>query len=174
MVRNLMCILAFVLLCAIAGCGAADSGGSTALFEDGTVTYSVSPVVADFISTIATPVVADTNVCTVIPSNTVFAGNTRKSPYTIENFTVKYTKVNDSFFFESYPLNVQPQMLSNSSANPITVIIATARIKEVLLARGFLSTEPWDFYVNASFTIREDYSNKTKDFQVRLGTVRFQ
>lgn len=173
MIRNFMCVLALISLCAIAGCGAADSGGSTALFEDGTVTYSVSPVVANFTSIIGSTPTSDTNICIVTPTNTAFTSSIRKSPYTIENFTVRYTKTNDSYFFETYPLNIQPQMLSGGSV-AIPVIIATASAKEKFLNRGFIDTEPWEFYVNASYTVREDYSNKTKDFQVRLGTVRFQ
>ena len=173
MLRNLMSVLAVVSLFAVAGCGST-GGGSTTFFEDGSVTYSVTPINAVLTSTVGTyPTSADANTVTINPSNTPFTNSTRKSPYTVKNISVKYTKMDDANFVLTETLNSTTPMASGGAvAIPIT--IATYTIKDALLTKGFSSSTPWNFYVNASFTVSEDYSGKSYSYQVQLGTVQFK
>jgi hypothetical protein len=155
------------------GCGSGGGGGVTSYFEDGTVTYSVTPVNAVLTSTVGNiPTTADANTVTITPTNTAYAGITRKSPYTIKNIVIRYTKTDEKNFILQEQLNSTPSMVSGGTA-AIPLAVATSTIKDSLLTKGFSSSSPWKFYVNAAFTVVEDYSGKSNSYDVQLGTIQF-
>jgi len=180
MTRISILLLLFVSLVAITGCGSGGLGGgvgggsASSLFEDGTINYTVSPVNAVLSSTVGNaPTSADANTVSISVQST--APNTqRKSPYTVKSITIKYTKMDDAKVVLTETLNTSPTLASGGSIS-IPVTIATSTIKDALLKRGFLSGNSWNFYVNASFTVLEDYSGKSSSYSdVALGTVQFK
>lgn len=173
MIRNIMSVLTVVLLFAISGCGST-GGGSTSYFEDGTVTYSVTPINSVLSSTVGTsPTSADSNIVTLTASNTPYLNASRKSPYTVTNITIIYTKIDDASFVLKEFATTTPMPSGGTVSIPVT--IATSTIKDALLARGFSSGISWNFYVTASFTVVEDFSNKSVSYNnIQLGTVQFK
>ena len=144
------------------------------MFEDGTATHSEAPVNPGFTSVVGNkPTAADANTVSLTCSNTSYPTAIRKSPYTIKNIVVRYTKIDNANFVLSENINSQPTMLSGGSV-VIPITIATAPVKDSLLDNGFVVGTSWNFYVNVSFTIYEDLSGKSNPFtNVPLGTVQF-
>jgi hypothetical protein len=172
MIRKSMSVLALISLFFIAGCGSSGSG-STSLFTTGTVTYSVTPVNSSFSSTVGTsPTTADTTSVTLSISNTPYANVIKASPYTIKNIVITYTKADDSKLVLTDYATSSPMSSGGSAAIP--VIIATSTIKEVLLLKGFSTGASWNFYVNSTFTVVEDFTGNSSSYQVQLGSVQFK
>jgi hypothetical protein len=96
----------------------------------------------------------------------------KASPYTIKNIVITYTKADDSKLVLTDYATSSPMSSGGSAAIP--VIIATSTIKEVLLLKGFSTGASWNFYVNSTFTVVEDFTGNSSSYQVQLGSVQFK
>lgn len=172
MFRNLVTFFTLILMLVISGCGS-NSGGSISLFTGGTVSYSAVPISTS--STVGTtPTVADSNAASIALTATPYANAITAWPFTVKNIVIKYTKTNDSTFVMTEQLN-SSYTIPNSGSVSIPVTIASSIIKDTLIARGFATGTPWNFYVNASFTVEEAFSGNSKSYaDIGLGTVQFQ
>lgn len=165
MFKKLILFLVLYVSTLIAGCGGASNDGSTALFETASVSFVATPLNVN--ATVTIPNTDDAT--TVVPLKITvkaYPGAT-VSPFTVRNMKYTYTQIEGgtlSFFIPDVNFD------TSLSFKPV---LASAEVKDKVVSLGFVSGFPWKFNVQAIYTVVEDFSGKTHDYSVPLGSIRF-
>lgn len=173
---NKILLLCMAMSVGLFGCGNVSSGGSTSVFETGTITYSTAITSNPMEATVTdVPNAAYTTAdATVTVASTAFANALTPSDFTIKNIRVMYKKDGSNSFTMSRYL--ADKTLKSGGTSPIAVVLKRADILDELVeTHGFTpgGTSRWSFYANLDFDVIEDIGGKSAHYSVQLGTINF-
>lgn len=167
--KRLMLLLAIsIQILLIASCGSISDNGTTSLFETASVSFITTTVSSS--STISAKPNTDDSASAATLTITVvpypgFSGAI--SPFTVRSMQYVYTQTSGGSATFTVP---DVNFTTNLSFKPI---LASGFVKDQLVDLGYTTGTPWTFSVQATYTVVEDYSGKTRNYSVPLGTVRF-
>lgn len=150
-----------------ASCGSVSSDGATSLFQTASVSFTATTV-----DNVSSTVTAKPNTDDSATKATLTIIVTPYPGFIVSPFTVRdlqYTYTQTSGGVAGFTVNG-----ANFSTNMVfTPVLASGDVKDRLVDLGFASGTPWIFNVQATYTVVEDNSGKTRNYSVPLGSVRF-
>lgn len=172
MLKKLMLLLVIsIQVLLTASCGGVSNDGTTSLFETASVSFVSTPVSST--STVSAKPNTDDSASKATLTITILPyPNFTVSPFTVRNMKYTYTQTQGgNTIFTIADTNYGAGL----SFNPV---LASGNIMDQLIDLGFVPgstslTQSWIFNVQASYTVVEDNSGKTRNYSVPLGTVRF-
>lgn len=170
MLKKLMMLLVIAIqIFLTASCGSVSGDGATSLFQTATVSFTALSVAST--STVTPkpnkddPASKAALTITVVPYTGIPA-----SPFTVRSMQYTYTQTQGG---------TAVYTVTDANAGlSFAPVLASGDIMDKLVTQGFAPnttslTAPWIFTVQATYTIVEDYSGKTRTYSVPLGSVRF-
>lgn len=172
MFNKLMIILAIsVPMLFASGCGGPSTDGATWLAETASVSFTTTTVAST--STITAKPNSNDSASTAALAITIQPyPNFTVSPFTVRDMQFTYTQI------QGGTNNISVRAANFGAGLSFSPILASGDIMDQLVTLGFVPgttslTQPWIFSVQATYTVIEDNSGKSRSYSVPLGTVRF-
>jgi len=165
-------LLSLLLCMGMFGCGSVSGDGSTSLFQTGSVSFTTTTINSS--STVSAKPNSDDTATVANLTITVLAyPNFTLSPFTVRDMRYIYTQTSGGT--ASFSVNGSTNFTANLLFAPV---LASGDVMDRLVDLGFVpgvtsQTESWIFNVQATYTVVEDNSGKTRSYSVPLGKVRF-
>jgi len=169
--KSLVYILFTVLIALSSSCGSVSENGATSLFQTAMVSFTATTV--NTTSTVTAKPNADDSAtaATLAVTVTPYTGITPSS-FTVRDLKYTYTQTTGGTAI------IIVNGLNFDTSLKYSPILASGDIKDKLIDHGFIpgitaADQPWVFTVQATYTVVEDSSGKSKSYSVPLGTIRF-